>query len=462
MLDNLSETIKINPITLIIGNPLERQYIKSALGELSQEILPIDSSLVSLPPGTIVIENYLSYLNIREPAAKIRAYSDLQDRYFENRADQSRLILLETAEKFTLPPDLERFVKTYRIPLPDQCQIERIYLNYELEVNDRTIGFGRGLTKPELEIAIEEAKCSGQDIWQYIDRFRSHKLGLLGLKCLPTPPKRQVGGLDLIMATIPKIKYCISPEGIQRGLPTPKGLLLAGLPGTGKTYLAETFGSELGLPMFALSVDLICDGGAPVLAKALETIESLAPCMLFVDEFDKLCGNGIDRQVLGVFLSWLQDHVNFVYVFATMNRISTTPPELTRTGRFDDVFGLEFPLPNSRLHLFEIYLGMFDRKYTDLITACTETELRLLAENTNYFLASDIAQLVYKVIINLGMQGIVDISVENVIQQAKTFSTLYRRDPDSILEMLNEIKGKCSPAESDSNKYISSRKINAY
>jgi ATP-dependent 26S proteasome regulatory subunit len=461
MVDNLAETIKVNPITLIIGNPLERQHIKSTLQELGHETTPIDPHSV-LPPGTIVVENYLSYLATKEPAARISAYSDLQDRYFANRGDQTRLVLVETGEKFTIPSDLERFIKTYKTPLPDQNQIEKVYLNYELEVTEQTIGFGRGLTKPELEIAIEEAKLSGQDIWQYIENFRAHKLNLLGLKYSPTPPRRKVGGLDLIMATIPQIKYCMSPEGRARGIPLPKGLLLVGLPGTGKTFVAQAFAAELGYPMIALSVDLICDGGAPVLAKALETIESLAPCLLFADEFEKLCGKGIDKQVLGTFLSWLQDHKSFVYVFGTMNRLSAMPSEMTRTGRFDNVFGLEFPLPNSRLELFEIYLGMFDPRYTDLLTACSETELRLLAEGTNYFLASDIAQLVYKVVIDLGMQGISDIPVEQVVLQAKSFPTLYRRDADSIIEMLNEIKGKCSPAESDSNKYISKRKINAY
>jgi ATP-dependent 26S proteasome regulatory subunit len=317
------------------------------------------------------------------------------------------------------------------------------------------------LTKPELEIAIEEAKLSGQDIWQYIDNFRAHKLSLMGLKYSPTPPRREVGGLDLIMATIPQIKYCISPEGRKRGLPVPKGSLLVGLPGTGKTFVAQAFAAELGFPMIALSVDLICDGGAPVLAKALETIESMAPCLLLADELEKLCGEGIDKQVLGTFLSWLQDHKTFVYVFGTMNRLAI-PPEMTRTGRFDNVFGLVFPSPNSRLHLFEIYLGMFDSRYTDLLKACNETELRLLAEGTNYFLASDIAQLVYKVVIYLGMKGILDIPITEVIFQAKDFPTLYKRQADSIIEMLNEIRGKCSPSESDSNKYITPRKINAY
>ena len=196
--------------------------------------------------------------------------------------------------------------------------------------------------------------------------------------------------------------------------------------------------------------------------KALEAIESMAPCLLFADEFDKLFAKGTDRQVLGTFLSWLQDHKSFVYTFGTMNRLSTMPSELTRTGRFDNVFGLEFPLANSRLHLFEIYLSKFDARYTDIRAACTETELRLLAESTNYFLASDIAQLVYKVATKLGMQGVLEISVDEIIKEARTFATLYRRDADSIIEMLNEIKGKCSPAESDISKYISERKINAY
>jgi ATP-dependent 26S proteasome regulatory subunit len=450
MTDNLQELIKINPIVLIIGNPLEHQRIDSILQSLDNR------------QQVTVMDGHLAAIAASNPELRLPAYTDLRNQYFSNLGSNQRLVLIETLEGFNVPTEIERFVKIYRFPLPDQQEIEALYLEYELETTDQTIGYGRGLTNPELEIAIKEAKTSGQDIWQYLDNFRAHKLGLLGLKYFPTPESKAVGGLDLILETIPKIKYCLSPEGRAKGLPLPKGLLLVGLPGTGKTFIAQVFAAELGFPMIALAMDAICDGGAPALTKALEAIESMAPCILFADEFDKLFSKGVDRQVLGTFLSWLQDHKTFVYTFGTLNRLRTLPSELTRTGRFDNVFGLEFPLPNSRLHLLEIYLGKYDFRYRKLLTTCTETDLRLLAENTNYFLASDIAQLACEVAIEVGMRSDTEITVSDVIRRAKTFATLYRRDPDSILEMLNEFKGKCSPAESPSTKYITGRFIDAY
>lgn len=464
MEDNLQTTIKINPITLVIGNPLEREHIKNSLQQLGYEMQQIEP-LAPLPPGIVVLENYLSYLNTLEPSKLLQAYSALQARYFSNLDDKNRLILVETGEKFALSKDLLRFIKIYKIPRPTATQIEQIYLARQLETTDKTIGYCRGLTTPELAIAIEEAKLAnlaGDEFWGYIDDFRKHKLDLLGLKYKPVPKKQEVGGLDLILNLIPQIKYCISPEGIERGIPRPRGILLAGLPGSGKTFISSVFAAELGWPTIALSVDAVCDGGAPVLNQMLTAIESMAPCVLYLDEFDKLFAAGSDRQVLGSFLTWLQEHQSEVYTFGTLNWLSNLPSELTRDGRFDGVYGVGFPMENARLQLFEIYLGRFDPRYKNILEACTENQLRLLAESTDHFLASEIAQTVYDVAIDLGMRGRAEISVEDVLHAAKHHSTLYKRNPDPIVLMLREIDGKCKPAESDSEKYITKRAINAY
>jgi ATPase family associated with various cellular activities (AAA) len=464
MADNLPTTIKINPITLVLGNPLEREHIKNSLQELGYELQQIEP-LAPLPPGTVVLENYLSYLNTLEPSKLLKAYSALQARYFSNLEDKSRTILVETGEKFSLAEDLLRFIKIYKIPRPTATQIEQIYLDRQLETTDKTIGYGRGLTTPELTIAIKEAKLAelaGDEFWGYIDDFRKHKLDLLGLKYKPVPKQQEVGGLDLILELIPQIKYCISPKGIERGVPRPRGILLAGLPGSGKTFISSVFAAELGWPTIALSVDAVCDGGAPVLNQMLAAIESMAPCVLYLDEIDKLFAAGSDRQVLGAFLTWLQEHQAEVYTFGTLNWLSNLPSELTRDGRFDGVYGVGFPMENARLQLFEIYLGRFDPRYKNILKACSENELRLLAESTINFLASEIAQTVYDVVMDLGMRDIYQISVRDVLDAVEHHSTLYKRNPDPIDLMLREINGKCKPAETDSEKYISKRKINAY
>lgn len=463
MAANLQETIKLNPITLFTGNPLEREHIKKSLSGLGYELQQIDPRS-SLPEGTVVLENYLSYMGTLSPLEVLQAQSSLQSRYFLNLANGNRLILVETGENFTISPDLSRIITVYTSPRPTAGQIEQLYLEHQLETTDKTIGYGRGLTTPELEIAIKEARAAnlnGSQFWQYLDTFRCHKLSLIGLAYKPVPTKQEIGGLDLILAEIPFIKYCISPEGISRGIPRPRGTLLIGIPGTGKTYITEVFAAEMGWPMIAVSVDKLVSGGVSLLKKELESIESIAPCIFFLDEFDKLLAKGSDPLILGLLLTWLQEHNSDVYTMAACNWLSNVPSEITRDGRFGKKFGVGFPSENARLSILEIYLGRYDDRYKDL-SKVDEIYLRLMAENSNCFVASELKQLVNDLAARLGMEGRKTIEIEDILKAMKSHSTMYKRNPDPIDLMLREIDERCDPAESQTSKYITSREIDAY
>jgi ATP-dependent 26S proteasome regulatory subunit len=463
MFANLQKTIELNPITLVTGNPLEREHIRQSLCALGYELQQIDPRS-SLPAGTVVLENYLSYTSTLSPLEVLQTHSCLQSRYFSNLADSKRLILVETRENFIIPSELSRFVTVYSSPRPTANQIEQLYLEHQLETTNKTIGYGRGLTTPELEIAIKEAKTvnlKGSEFWQYLDSFRCHKLSLIGLTYKSVPTKQEIGGLDLILAEIPFVKYCISPEGIERGIPRPRGNLLIGIPGTGKTYISSVFAAEMGWPMLAVSVDKLCAGGVSLLKKELEAIESMAPCIFFLDEFDKLLAKGSDPLILGLLLNWLQDHRSDVYTMAACNWLSSIPSEITRDGRFGKKFGVGFPSENARLSILEIYLGKYDERYKDL-TKIDEIHLRLMAENSNCFVASELKQLVDDLAARLGMEGRQTIEIADILKAMKSHSTMYRRNPDPIDLMLREIQEQCDPAESQTSKYITPREVDAY
>lgn len=460
MVASLHETIKLNPITLIIGNSLEREHIKKTLSGLGYNVGQIDPR-DQLPEGTVVLENYLSYTATLEPLGVLKVYSSLQSRYFTNAEKGDRLILVETGENFSLHSDLARIIKVYNSPRPTTNEISALYLENDLEVTDKTIGYGRGLTTPELEIAVKEARSTGlkgDDFWQYIDKYRQGKLSLLGLTYKPVPARQEIGGLDLILAEIPLIKYCISEEGRSRGIPRPKGTLMIGIPGAGKSFMTHIFAAEMGWPLITISIDKLMVGGVGLLKRELESIEALSPCILLLDELDKLLGKNGDPLILGFFLNWLQEHTSDVYTIGACNWLSNIPSELIRDDRFGKKFGVGFPSENSRLEILQIYLSRYDDRYKDF-SKLPEDELRLMAENSTNFVAAELKQMINVLAATLGMQGKQSIDIPDILHALKNHSTMHKRNPDPIDLMLREIKELCDPSESESTKYITSREI---
>jgi SpoVK/Ycf46/Vps4 family AAA+-type ATPase len=163
------------------------------------------------------------------------------------------------------------------------------------------------------------------------------------------------------------------------GLPF-RGILLLGVPGTGKSHFAKALGNQVGWP--CLSLDLGKVFGSLVgqseakMRETLKVVDAMAPCILFIDEIEKgLSGvggsstdGGTTQRVGGTFLQWLNDHTSEVFVIATCNDYSKLPPEYTRMGRWDAIFFVDNPNPKERLHILGIYSQRFEVKQTNIPT----------------------------------------------------------------------------------------------
>jgi SpoVK/Ycf46/Vps4 family AAA+-type ATPase len=150
-----------------------------------------------------------------------------------------------------------------------------------------------------------------------------------------------------------------------------RGILLLGIPGTGKSHFAKALGNQVGWPCLSLSMgkifgSLVGESEAKI-REALKVVDAMAPCILFIDEIEKgLAGvdgsstdGGTTQRVGGAFLTWLNDHTSEVFVIATCNDYSKLPPEYTRMGRWDAIFFVENPGLQQRYDILEIYLGQF-------------------------------------------------------------------------------------------------------
>ena len=179
-----------------------------------------------------------------------------------------------------------------------------------------------------------------------------------------------IGGVDKLKEWLKKRKTSFGLKASNYGLPTPRGLLLVGIQGTGKSLMAKAIASEWQLPLLKLDVGKLFGGivgeSESRLRQMIDVAETLAPCILWIDEIDKALSNsdnlgdsGTSNRVLATFISWLSEKTKPVFVVATANNVDMLPLEIIRKGRFDEIFFLDLPEFNEREQIFKIHIQEF-------------------------------------------------------------------------------------------------------
>lgn len=179
-----------------------------------------------------------------------------------------------------------------------------------------------------------------------------------------------IGGVENLKEWLRKRKTSFSIQASNYGLPTPRGLLLVGIQGTGKSLTAKAIATEWQLPLLKLDVGKLFGGivgeSESRLRQMIEVSETLAPCILWIDEIDKAFSNneskgdsGTSNRVLATFISWLSEKTKPVFVVATANNIDLLPLEIIRKGRFDEIFFLDLPQKDEREQIFKIHIQEF-------------------------------------------------------------------------------------------------------
>ena len=179
-----------------------------------------------------------------------------------------------------------------------------------------------------------------------------------------------LGGLHQLKDWLKKRRTAFSAQASNYGLPTPRGLLLVGIQGTGKSLTAKAIANEWQLPLVKLDVGKLFGGivgeSESRLRQMIGLTEAISPCILWIDEIDKAFNNiesngdsGTSNRILGTFVSWLSEKTKPVFVIATANNIELLPLEIIRKGRFDEIFFLDLPKKEEREEIFKIHLQEF-------------------------------------------------------------------------------------------------------
>ena len=303
-------------------------------------------------------------------------------------ARRGALVLLGTHVK--LPDALRQSATFFKLPAPtyDDYRIivermirehsARMKVTVELTPQERVrlIQNLHGLTLREAEKIItrqivEDGSLRAKDIEGVIAAKRQviQQDGLLEFY----PPEHglnQVAGLKGLKEWLVKRRTVVTDadRATSFGLRFPKGILLLGVPGCGKSACAKAVATEWGLPLLKLDpanlYDKYIGDSEKNFKRALQTAERMAPVILWIDELEKAfaqggddADGGVSRRVFGSFLAWLQDRRGDVFVVATSNDVSKLPPEFIRKGRFDEVFFVDLPTPTVRASIFDIHLA---------------------------------------------------------------------------------------------------------
>lgn len=340
---------------------------------LAVEELP-EQSLLLLQDFHLFLDNDPNPLLVRQ----------LKDDLHTAKTKSKVLIILGC--RLILPRELERELTVIEFSLPGREELV-LTLNGIIESaklpqipeaeQESALNAARGLTTIEAEnaFALSVVEAKGV-VSQVIAREKSQvvkKSGLLEI-IQSQESLENVGGLEALKAWLVKRKNAFSQRAREYGLPSPKGLLIIGIPGTGKSLTAKATAKVFGVPLLRLDVGRLFASlvgqSENNLRSVIQTAEAIAPCVLWIDEIEKgfsgtkSSGNsdgGTSARVFGSFISWMQEKTALVFVVATANDVSQLPPEMLRKGRFDEIFFIDLPNDKERTEIWKIQISRYLR-----------------------------------------------------------------------------------------------------
>lgn len=275
---------------------------------------------------------------------------------------------------------------------------------------------------------------------EFIYNKKFEEISRTGILTLLKPtPMTDVGGFHNVKTWLEERRWAFTDEAAQLHIDPPKGMALLGPPGTGKTWIARATADTLQFPCLQFNVDAVFNkwvgDSEKNMTDALKTIEAMAPCVLFVDEIDKVFSSmagggqggdsGVTARVFGKLLTWMQDNKSKIFVIVTANRIQNIPSEFLRKGRLDEIWCVDFPTSSERKEIFDIHLSKRGQKIDDLSK---------LLEVTDDYSSSEIEYIVKEGVTQAGFRK-ETLSVDHLVSQAKLIvptATAFKEDIDRM------------------------------
>ncbi|HTQ10169.1 MAG TPA: AAA family ATPase [Fimbriimonadaceae bacterium] len=390
----------------------------------------------------------------------------LRDLAIRLRGKAQTLVLM--APVLNLPAELEKEVTVMDFPLPNAQEIEmeldriiesvkdnpKVDPNLTPEQRELIVKSALGLTLEEIDSvfarSLVEKKKFDIDVVLEEKQQIIRKSGLL--EYYPAQNHlADVGGMELLKDWLDKRSASFTDKARDFGIPAPKGILLIGVQGCGKSLLAKAVAAEWNLPMLKLDVGRIFGSlvgqSEENIRKAISVSESVAPCVLWADELEKgfagVSGSGVSdsgttARVFSTFLTWMQDKTKPVFLIATANQVSALPPEMLRKGRFDEIFFVDLPDLKERQQIVTIHLEKRKRDPKKF-------KLKALATAMKGFSGAEIEQVIVGALFCAFDAGR-DLTQEDILAEAKAIVPLSVMMHEEIDELRTWAEMRTRPA----------------
>lgn len=387
----------------------------------------------------------------------------------QNRKNPPVKIIVIISPVLNIPVELEKSVTVLDFSLPNEKEIAESLENImktvsqgkkdgktnanlpTTEEQETIVKLAKGLTIQEFEDAM--AKCLIDKKRPPIETIKEQKKQIVIkngiLEMMDTVNMDDVGGLDRLKDWLTERHAGWTVKGREYGLKTPRGLLLLGVQGCGKSLVSKAIAGAWGLPNYNLDAGKLFSSAVgsseSTTRNVLKTIEALAPVVVTLDEIDKsLAGSqsssfsdsGVTARVIGTFLSWLNDHKSEVFVVATANSVKALPPELLRKGRFSECFFVDLPALKERVDIFKIHIQKVGRNPA-------EFDLEKFASLTEHFSGAEIESIVETALIkSFKDNGLKDTHILQSIHQTVPLWSTRKEEIQELIDWVGRDDAK--------------------
>ena len=428
---------------------------------------------------------------LRNRAPDYELVRKLRDLVAVLKTSQVRKNVFFIAPEMVIPDTLQKDITICDFPLPSVEEIKK-KLNLMLAQNkkvktdnlseedkDKLCKAALGLTLQEAENAfalamVNDGKIDVSDLKIIMNEKMQviKKTGILEFVQSDLSID-DIGGLDNLKSWLKKRNNSWSENAKKYCLPAPKGVLITGVPGCGKSLTAKAMSAIWQLPLLRLDLSKIFSGlvgsSEENMRRAISTAEAVSPSILWVDEIEKgLSGvnssndSGVSSRIFGQFLTWMQEKESPVFVIATANNINNLPPELLRKGRFDEIFFVDIPTLRERAEIFKLHLSkrLKNEAVAKSINLCDELYFKL-AEMTEGFIGAEIEQVVISALYEAFFENreLLVQDLEKTIHNTVPLSTTQKEQILALRAWAN-VRAVAATRKDDLNEYKSSENTN--
>lgn len=367
------------------GTSIQSQKHRNAATK--DPLMALDQVIEQVEPAIFIFKDFHPFLAKCNKSANFATIRKLKDIALNLKNSYKTVVLISPT--LEIPEELEKEVTVLNYPLPtrddlselldkiieDVKHLKQVTINLDENGRERLLQAALGLTLGEAEnvfakIIVKDQRLSAEDVGEVFTQKQQiiRKSGLLEYYSA-TETFSQVGGLAVLKDWLTRRATAFTHEARDFGLPAPKGIMMLGVQGCGKSLCAKAVATLWQLPLLRFDMGRmfgsLVGSSEENVRRAIGVAESVAPAILWVDEIDKaLAGSqgsgntdgGTTARVFGTFLTWLSEKNAPVFVVATANDISHLPPELLRKGRFDEIFYVDLPSSEERAEIFRIHL----------------------------------------------------------------------------------------------------------